>query len=89
MDVLSEPVRTMVWLSLLTGLRIGEVLGLPWKNVDFNSGEIRITQACYRGIIGSPKTKCSKRLVSIPTALKTALLKLQQSAKQEEAELVS
>jgi integrase len=82
MDVLSEPVRTMVWLSLLTGLRIGEVLGLPWKNVDFASGEIRITQACYRGIIGSPKTKCSKRLVSIPKALKTALLKLQQSAKR-------
>jgi integrase len=88
MEVLSEPVRTMVWLSLLTGLRIGEVLGLPWKNVDFPSGEIRITQACYRGIIGSPKTKCSKRLVSIPTALKTLLLKLHKSAKQVEEELV-
>ena len=43
MEVVSEPVRTMVWLSLLTGLRIGEVLGLPWKNVDFSSGQIRIT----------------------------------------------
>src|SRR5882724_6646547 len=61
MDVVSEPVRTMVWLSLLTGLRIGEVLGLPWKNVDFTSGHIRVTQAFYRGTIGSPKTKCSKR----------------------------
>jgi len=61
---------------------------LPWKNVDFPSGEIRITQACYRGIIGSPKTKCSKRLVSIPTALKTLLLKLHKSAKQVEEELV-
>jgi integrase len=57
MDVISEPVRTMVWLSLLTGLRIGEVLGLPWKNVDFTSGQIRVTQAFYRGTIGSPKTK--------------------------------
>jgi integrase len=74
MDVISEPVRTMVWLSRLTGLRIGEVLGLPWKNVDFTSAQIRVTQASYRGTIGSPKTKCSKRLVSIPTALRTVLI---------------
>lgn len=88
MEVLPEPARTMVWLSLLTGLRIGEVLGLPWNNVDFTSGQIRVTQAYYRGTIGSPKTKCSKRLVSIPTALKTDLLKLRGSAKQVETELV-
>jgi integrase len=49
MEVLPEPARTMVWLSLLTGLRIGEVLGLPWNNVDFTSGQIRVTQAYYRG----------------------------------------
>jgi len=88
MEALPEPVRTMVWLSLLTGLRVGEVLGLPWKNVDFASRQIRVAQAFYRGTIGSPKTKCSKRLVSIPTALKTALLKLRGSAKQVEEELV-
>ena len=88
MDVISEPVRTMVWLSLLTGLRIGEVLGLPWKNVDFTSGQIRVTQAFYQGTIGSPKTKCSKRLVSIPTALRTVLTKLHDSSKHEEEELV-
>jgi integrase len=88
MDVLPEPTRTMVWLCLLTGLRIGEVLGLPWRNVDFASGQIRVAQAYYRGTIGSPKTKCSKRLVSIPTTLRTALLKLRESAKHTEEELV-
>ncbi len=88
MEVLPEPARTMVRLCLLTGLRIGEVLGLPWKNVDFTSGQIRVTQAFYRGTIGSPKTKCSKRLVSIPAALKTVLLKLRGSAQQGEEMLV-
>jgi integrase len=48
MDVISEPVRAMVWLCLFTGLRIGEVLGLPWKNVDSTSGQIRVTQGFYR-----------------------------------------
>jgi integrase len=88
MEVLPEPARTMVWLCLLTGLRIGEVLGLPWKHVDFTSGQIRVSQAIYRGTIGSPKTKCSKRLVSIPTALRTVLLRQRESAKQVEEELV-
>jgi integrase len=88
MDALSKPTRTMVWLCLLTGLRIGEVLGLPWRNVYFASGQIRVAQAYYRGTIGSPKTRCSKRLVSIPTALRTALLQLCGSAKQTEEGLV-
>lgn len=41
MEVVPEPARTMVGLCLLTGLRIGEVLGLPWNNVDLASGQIR------------------------------------------------
>ena len=47
----------MVLLGILTGVRIGEILGLRRKNVDFSSGQIRIEQACYSGLLGSPKTK--------------------------------
>src|SRR6266849_8968672 len=88
MTVLPEPVRTMVQLALLTGLRIGEILGLPWRNVDFVSGQIRITQAYYRGSIGSPKTRCSKRSVPLPTALRKPLLRLQDNSEQREDRLV-
>ena len=34
LDALREPCRTMVLLGLLTGIRIGEILGLRWRDVD-------------------------------------------------------
>ena len=67
--MLSEPVRTMVLLGILTGMRIGEILGLRRKDVDFSSGQVRIEQACYRGLLGSPKTKGSRRTLPLPNAL--------------------
>jgi integrase len=60
---LQEPVRTMVLTGLVAGLRVGEILGLRWQDVDFLNRSIRIQQAAYRGTVGSPKTKSSKRTV--------------------------
>ena len=48
-------------MGILTDMRVGEILGLRRKDVNFASGQIRIEQACYRGLLGSPKTKGSKR----------------------------
>ncbi len=71
--VLKEPVRTMVELGVLTGLRVGEILALRWQDVDFLAGEIRVEQALYRGTLGSPKTKGSRRTLPMADALKQSL----------------
>ncbi len=71
--LLKEPCRTMVLLGVLTGLRVGEILGLRWKDVDFVSGQLRVEQAVYRGSIGSPKTKGSRRVLPLPEAVLVAL----------------
>jgi integrase len=55
----------MVPLGILTGMRVGEILGLRRKDVDFLSGQIKNEQANYRGIFGTPKTKGSKRSLPI------------------------
>jgi integrase len=63
----------MVLIAVLTGLRVGEILGLRWQDVDFTHGEFRVEQAVYRGFIGSPKTRGSRRTLPLPEALVSAL----------------
>jgi hypothetical protein len=58
---LNEPLRAIVTLLALTGLRIGELLALRWKNVDFLRGAIQVREAVSEGVFGSPKTKSSRR----------------------------
>jgi integrase len=69
LGLLKEPARTTVLLGILTGMRVGEILGLRRQDMDFLSGQIRIEQANYRGIFGTPKTKGSRRSLPIPKAL--------------------
>jgi integrase len=63
---LREPFRSMALLALLTGLRVGEILGLQWENVDFASSQMRVSQRYYRGQVDTPKTKSSKRILPLP-----------------------
>ncbi len=78
--VLREPVFTMALIAVLTGLRIGEIIGLRWKDVDLDQKELRVERTVYRGSIGSPKTKGSRRTLPLPEtavmALKSLALRL-------------
>jgi integrase len=44
LDSLSERCRKLVTIIVLTGLRIGELLALRWKHVDFNHDVIRVRE---------------------------------------------
>lgn len=55
-------------LASLTGMRIGEVLGLQWQDIDFDKGEIHITHTmCYTPEQGqyldTPKSAASRRII--------------------------
>jgi integrase len=56
--------------GLLTGLRPGELLGLPWTGVDFEGGRLRVSQSLKREhnqlVIGEPKTLRSRRTLDMP-----------------------
>jgi len=64
-----EPMRTMFLVGIMTGLRVGEIIGLRWKDIDFASKQLRVEQNSYRGLIGSPKTKGTNVPSRFPTAL--------------------
>jgi integrase len=61
-------------VRFFTGLRTGEIDGLPWKNVDFQRRQIIINQAIVNGEIGATKTQGSNRLVQMNQLVYDALL---------------
>jgi integrase len=70
---LPEPSYSIGWLIVLTGLRIGEVLALRWRDVDLVAGTLRVNQAVYDGHFDAPKTKRSKRAVPLSKKAKAIL----------------
>lgn len=69
-----EPVRTIVMLATMTGLRIGEILALRWGRINLTAGTLRVEETCYHGRFGTPKTKASRRELPLPSAVVHALL---------------
>ncbi len=63
-----------VLLCLFTGLRVGELCGLKWEDIDFDNAVLFVKRTVQRVskngksqvIIGSPKSKTSVRTVPIP-----------------------
>jgi integrase len=74
LNFLSDPCRRLVVISVLTGLRIGELLALRWKHVDFIHDAIHVRETVYEGQFGSPKTKSSRRDVPMSQPVREAFL---------------
>ena len=68
-----EPVRTIVLLAVMTGLRIGEILALRWGRINFAAGTVRVEETCYKGHFGTPKTRASRREVPLTPVVTRAL----------------
>jgi integrase len=67
-----------LWITALgTGLRIGELLGLRWEDVDLDAGRLRVRHglASVGGelVLQEPKTERSRRTLVLPEVVVTAL----------------
>ena len=72
-NLYKEPVKYRVFflLAIYSGFRRGEMLGLEWKDIDFDHSTIRINRTSQytpqKGIYTAPpKTKKSKRVSNFP-----------------------
>lgn len=72
--------KLAIMLSLFTGIRIGELCGLKWSDIDFRNKTIRIGRSVQRirsdssnskteVIVAAPKTQSSIRTIPLPKFL--------------------
>ncbi|MFJ7995473.1 tyrosine-type recombinase/integrase [Peribacillus frigoritolerans] len=74
-------------LLIYTGARKGELLALTWEDIDFEAGSIRLWRTLFQAdgkhIFQTPKTRDSKRLISLDRKT-LALLKKWRISQTEE-----
>ena len=79
-----EQIRVLFILAIYAGLRKGELLAREWSDIDFQADTISVTKSVAmvagQQITKAPKTKNSRRVVSIPHFL-TQRLKALKAAR--------
>jgi integrase len=81
--------RALYLTAAMTGLRLGELVALRWRDVDWTAARIRVRQNYVRGHYGSPKSKRSTRSVPMADEVGGALDRLfQGSTYQADGDLV-
>ena len=82
------------WLGIVVclymGLRIGELLALEWKDVDFQKGMLTVSKSRHEGkdengryahIVESPKTVSSRRCIPLPKQILCELRMLKRKSR--------
>lgn len=55
-----------IYISLTTGLRIGEICGLKWEDIDIANGTISVKRTIERIYIAEGNHKCTKLIINTP-----------------------
>jgi integrase len=69
-----EPYRTMVLIAGCLGLRASEIVGLQWKDFDFEKSTLLVQRGVVHGRVDDVKTEYSRDVVPIAPELAKELL---------------
>jgi integrase len=72
--------RALYRVAAMTGLRLGELLALRWRDVDWTAGVIRVRRNYVRGRYGSPNSRRSTRSVPMADEVGGLLDRLSQAS---------
>src|SRR6266702_1117788 len=64
-----EPFRTMCIVAMCLGLRVSEILGLRWRDIDWEGLRLAVRQAYVYGNQGEVKTQASHRWMPLDNSL--------------------
>ena len=94
--IVDEPLRALVHLAVGSGLRRGELLGLTWQDLDLDSehATLRVVRTMNREtgkglVIGSPKTRGSKRTIHLSKTVVAELLAYRQKQDEMKSAIVA
>lgn len=73
----------MFLLELTTGMRRGEILGLKWRDLNLETGELNIKRQLTTNGISVPKTKSSIRTILLPPDMLELLREMKKKAKYD------
>lgn len=94
-EIKSSYLYTPILIDILTGLRVGELCGLKWQDIDLENGYINVNsqiifdretkQLVYTSLL---KTETSERRISIPSLLINHLKSISDSEKPLKSDFV-
>jgi integrase len=69
--VKGQKLEALIILALTTGMRVGELTGLQWSDIDFDEGSLTIRRTVgrlgvHKFVEREPKTEQSRRKITIP-----------------------
>jgi integrase len=70
---LEQPYRCMIFVAASTGLRVSELLGLQWADINFDSGTINLSRGIVRQHVGEMKTEASRKPLPLSEGLAEVL----------------
>ncbi|MFZ0347008.1 MAG: site-specific integrase, partial [Pseudolabrys sp.] len=77
--------RPFIISAIFTGMRLGEIRGLRWSDVDLDAGVIHVRQRADEwGKMGPPKTKAGKRDIPLAPIVVNALRQWQSDCLNDE-----
>jgi integrase len=71
--VLDTRERTLVLMAFGTGLRMSELFGLKWHDIDFHRNQISVTRSIVFQVVGPCKTEASQKPVPLDSRLAESL----------------
>ena len=89
-ELQDEPLRRMYLVALFTGMRLGEIIGLTWDNVNFKTGTIKISQQMQRfnGSYRMVPPKNGKPRTIAPAPFVLDLLREEQKSQEQQRETI-
>ena len=69
LDTATDRWRLLILAAVLTGMRQGELLGLRWGDIDWNSKQIYVRRQYTAGRFSCLKTPAGRRQITIPSNL--------------------